>query len=112
MKLYHVCPRWRLASILVEGLNPLVSPREVKRTWFCNTALLPWAVNHIAADKKVRPERLAIVEVNIRREDLVRHRKGIFWTAKHVNATDLLIGAMNAAKAVAKLGRYGYWRPS
>jgi hypothetical protein len=112
MKLYHITPSWRVASIFVEGLCPGLSANDADRTWFCTKKQLPWALRHLSDLKKIQPASFVILEVRIARDDLVRRRPGIYWTAKNVSADKVKIYAPNAAAAIAERGNFAYWRPS
>jgi len=63
--LYHITPRKNLLSILQAGLTPKAAKGRRKVVWLCSGALLPWALDHLAAYHDCHISELAILKVEV-----------------------------------------------
>jgi hypothetical protein len=104
MTVYHITAKWRVATIAVEGLNPKRNSGHADRVWLCDRKRIIWVMNHVEDVKHLPMDSLTILAVEISPDDLVRHRRGVYWTAKHVSSENLSISTRLAFEQLGEPG--------
>lgn len=78
MRLYHVTPRPRSASIVRHGLLPSMSEGAEQRVWLVRADLIGWAFGHVAESKGLKPKDLVLFSVHVPDEQLAEVRPGVY----------------------------------
>jgi hypothetical protein len=86
LTLYHCTPSVNLLSILSHGLQPKASRGKLKVVWLCSASKLAWALNHLAEKKGKEIQEFSVLKVQVYRTELVRRRRGIWYTTCHIPA--------------------------
>lgn len=76
--LYHVSPHYNDKMIARIGLDPMRSKGKQRVVWGCKSALIPWALAHVAKNHGVDWRQLTIWRMEVPRYGLQRRRRGIW----------------------------------
>jgi hypothetical protein len=75
--MYHVTPRYNVASILEHGLQVDCAIGRIKGVWLCDALRLPWAIAHVAKHHGVDVVNLSAMAVDVSKYKLRGVRIGV-----------------------------------
>jgi hypothetical protein len=84
MLLNHATFRGKLSSILKRGLLKAKSTGKRMAVWLCTSANAPWAALHVAARHGGSIRSVVVLEVDVPRSWLRRHRGGLFYVPRDI----------------------------
>jgi len=90
MRVYTALLTEDLPLVAAVGLNAASMPENPTRATFCIKTLLPEMLHKIKEKGSLNWDDLVILECEIPRADLVRAKRGVWWTAKHVMPAAIL----------------------
>jgi hypothetical protein len=82
--LHHATFRSKLSSILRDGLQTARSTGKRLAVWLCTATNAPWAALHVAARHGGSIRSVVVLEVNVPRSWLKRHRAGLFYVPRDI----------------------------
>jgi hypothetical protein len=84
MLLRHATPARNVNSILRRGLLAAKSEGKRAAVWLCSAANALWAAYHTVGRHGGRIESVVVLEVDVPRSWLRRHRKGLFYVPRDI----------------------------
>jgi hypothetical protein len=89
MLLRHATPARNVNNILKAGLLTARSKGKLAAVWVCSPARSRWAILHTIGRHGGRVESTVVLELDIPRAWLRRHRKGLYFVPRDVPADRL-----------------------
>lgn len=84
MELFHATPRPNVPSIRAGGLDPAKSKGARPVVWLATWGRINWLLKHISKHQGCEPSDLALLTVNVPRNQLTRRRRGVYTTERTV----------------------------
>jgi len=84
MRLIHCTLRTWLESISSRGLLTCYATGARDAVWFATPANVYWAVHHVSLKRRTNVKDVVVIEVDVPRSWLTKHKRGIWYSRRDV----------------------------